>query len=314
MTQDWQGVVDYDVVSFFGWQHVVHLNNGYIELLITADVGPRIIHLGFVGQGNEFAIWPDMMGKTGGPTWRIYGGHRLWHAPEDPVRTYWPDNMPVQFEAHDGFVRFRQPVEETTGIVKEIDVALHPKDAHVRVTHRLINRHLWPIQIAPWALSVMAPGGVGVIPLPPRGEHPRDLLPSSHLTLWPYTNMSDQRWTWGRTCILLQQEPGNDIPQKIGAFVPDGWVAYARSGHLFIKQFEVDESATYPDRNSTVELFTNSDMLEVETLGPLTLLEPGEAVTHTEQWTLLPDVPQPSTEQDVTEHLIPILHDILIHG
>ncbi len=89
-------------------------------------------------------------------------------------------------------------------------------------------------------------------------------------------------------------------------------MAYARRGHLFIKQFDVDEAADYPDRNSTVELFTNGDMLEVETLGPLTTLEPGAAATHTELWTLVADVPQPATEQDVEEHLAPVIREIII--
>jgi len=307
MTQAWQGLNDYQTIPFLGWENCVRLGNDRIELVVTTDVGPRIIYLGLLGQDNEFATYPDMLGKTGGEEWRIYGGHRLWHAPEDPVRTYWPDNSAIQVEAHEGFVRFIQPQEDNTGIVKEMDVAVHPEQARVRITHRLINRNLWAVSLAPWALSVMAPGGVGVIPLPPRGEHPRDLLPSSSLTLWPYTDMSDSRWTWGEKFILLRQEPGNAKPQKIGAFTPDGWVAYARRGHLFVKQFDVAENAAYPDRNSTVEVFTNADMLEAETLGPLETLAPGAAVTHTELWSLFDGVPQPETEQDVIDFLTPVI-------
>ena len=310
MNQNWQGINDYDTIPFLGWEHCVHLQNGQVELAVTTDVGPRIIHLGFVGKDNEFATYSDMLGKTGGEEWRIYGGHRLWHAPEDPVRTYWPDNVPVKVEAHDGFVRIIQPVEGSTGVVKEMDVALHPSEAKVRIVHRLINRNLWAIALAPWALSVMAPGGVGIIPMPPRGEHPKDLLPANSLTLWPYTDMSDARWVWGEQFILLRQEPGNGKAQKVGAFVPDGWVAYARRGHLFVKQFPVSEGATYPDLGSTVELFTNGDMLEVETLGPLITLEPGAAVTHTEIWSLAAGVPQPESEQDVIEHVLPVIQHL----
>jgi hypothetical protein len=42
----------------------------------------------------------------------------------------------------------------------------------------------------------------------------------------------------------------------------------------------------YPDFGCSVEIFTNAAMLEVETLGPLTTLEPGSAVEHIEQWSL----------------------------
>jgi len=305
----WQGITDIEKTSCYGWPNCIRLHNDQIELMITTAVGSRVIHLGFIGEDNEFAVYPDMLGATGGEEWRIYGGHRLWHSPEDPVRTYWPDNDPVRVEPHDGFVRVIQPQEGNTGVVKEMDIALHPTEAQVRVTHRLINHNLWAVTLAPWALSVMAPGGVGVIPLPPRGTHPEMLAPSSNLTLWPYTDMSDPRWTWGEKFILLRQEPGNNKPQKIGAFVPDGWVAYARRGHLFIKQFPVAKRAAYPDLNSTVEMFTNADMLEAETLGPLTTLEPGAAVTHVERWTLARGVSQPQTQQDVITSILPFVQE-----
>jgi hypothetical protein len=35
----------------------------------------------------------------------------------------------------------------------------------------------------------------------------------------------------------------------------------------------------------TFETFTNADFLELETLGPLTTLAPGQSVSHTERWT-----------------------------
>jgi len=295
--------------SCYGWQRCLHIHNDTIELFVTTEVGPRIIHFGFVGQENEFAIFPEMIGQTKGDEWRIYGGHRLWHAPEDPVRTYWPDNFPVQVEQHQNFVRFIQPIEGNTGIVKEMDIALHPTAAQVQVTHRLINHNLWAITLAPWAMSVMAAGGVAILPLPPRGKHPRDLLPSSSLTLWPYTNMADPRWIWGQHCIMLRQQPGNAIAQKIGAFVPDGWVAYARGGHLFIKRFDVNPQATYPDMGSTVELFTNADMLEVETLGPLTSIPPGDTVEHVEHWQLLDGIKLPASETDCTKTILPLLQE-----
>ena len=41
------------------------------------------------------------------------------------------------------------------------------------LTHRLTNVGQKPTDLAPWALTVMAPGGVEIIPLPPKGAPPR---------------------------------------------------------------------------------------------------------------------------------------------
>ena len=85
-----------DKVSYGGWPNCVKLSNDQIELIATTDVGPRIIRFGYVGGQNLFTECKDQLGKTGGDKWRSYGGHRLWHGPEDPQRTYYPDNSPIE--------------------------------------------------------------------------------------------------------------------------------------------------------------------------------------------------------------------------
>jgi len=46
------------------------------------------------------------------------------------------------------------------------------------------------------------------------------------------------------------------------------------------------DPALYPDLGCCFETFTNADFLELETLGPLATLRPGDSVTHTERWSL----------------------------
>ena len=99
-------------------------------------------------------------------------------------------------------------------------------------------------------------------------------------------------------------------PQKVGLWVPDGWAAYARNGHLFVKTFDAKENETHPDFNSNVELFTNDEILEVETLGPLVKLAPETAVTHIETWHLFNNIPQPKTEADIITHIMPVISNL----
>ncbi len=292
-------------VSYRGWPNCYRLTNGRIELIITTDVGPRIIHFGFVDGVNEFAVLDATAGLVGGDEWRVYGGHRLWHAPEAAPRTYFPDNQPVKLAGTADCVHLIQPTEPTTGIQKEIELRLDPQQASVQVTHRLTNYSAWPIELAPWALSVMAAGGTAVVPLPPRQSHQESLLPTNTITLWAYTDMSDPRWHWGHKFVLLKQDAGIPTPQKAGFFTPAGWVAYANHGNLFVKTFAPQPDARYPDMNSHVELFVNAQILEVETLGVLEMVGAGTAVTHTETWRLFPNVPQPQTENDVAHRIVP---------
>ena len=77
-------------------------------------------------------------------------------------------------------------------------------------------------------------------------------------------------------------------------------------GRFFLKQFPShNPQATYPDRNSSTELYTDADILELESLAPLVQLEPNATASHTETWQLFADVPSPQNDGDVISHLLP---------
>jgi hypothetical protein len=140
--------------------------------------------------------------------------------------------------------------------------------------------------------------------LPERGSHPEDLLPNQVLVVWPYTDLGDERLGFGTRSISLAQRAGG-APTKLGLLNPEGWAAYAVHGCLFVKRFACDPAATYPDMGCNTELFTNDEMLEVESLGPLVDLAPGGSVEHTEDWFLFADVPAVASEADIREHVFP---------
>lgn len=294
-------------INYKGWPNSYRLANDSVELVVTTDIGPRIIFFGFAGDRNEFKEYTHQIGETGGDDWRIYGGHRLWHAPESVPRTYFPDNFPIRLEEYPGFIRLIQPVETTTGIQKEIDIALDGGAPHVQVTHRLRNLNLWDVKSAPWAMSVMEVGGVAILPLPPRQSYEQNLQPTNSMTFWAYTDMTDLRWTWGKAYLLLRQEEAHRGPQKIGLMAPDGWIAYARQGHLFVKRAAFVRGASYPDYGSSLEVFTNGDMLEMETLGPLDWITPAGMAEHVEDWYLFSGVPVPANDEEVVAHILPML-------
>ena len=88
-----------EIIAYGGWEKCIRLSNGKIELIITLEVGPRIIRFGFVDGENIFYEDSNQMGKTLGDVFRLYGGHRLWVSPEIPGFTDYPDNFPVEYRA-----------------------------------------------------------------------------------------------------------------------------------------------------------------------------------------------------------------------
>jgi hypothetical protein len=300
-------MVTIEKIIYAGWANSYRVSNSRIELVCIADIGPRIIFFGFNGQENQFYEKPSEMGKSGGDEWRLYGGHRLWHAPEIPARTYFPDNNPVAVETLNDGVLLIAPVESSTGIQKSIEIHLSPDKPMVMIHHTLKNAGPWTVPIAPWALTVLRPGGVAILPHPERCLWPESLLPSHTVSLWGYTRMSDPRWVWGDKYILLRQSSEESHPQKIGMFNTTGWAAYARGGSVFIKKFDVGAHTQYPDQNSNLESWTNQDLLELETLGPLELLEPGNNLLHRETWYLAENIPLPKNDADVDQNILSVV-------
>jgi hypothetical protein len=297
----------HEKAKYGGWPNCLRLTNGKVELIVTTDVGPRIIRFGFVGGQNVFKEFKDQLGKTGGDEWRSYGGHRLWHAPEDAKRTYWPDNTPVQYSWDGKSVKLTQSIEQTTGIVKEIEITLDPNDNHVTVVHRLTNKGLWDIELAPWSLTVMAENGRAVFPQEPFRPHPQFLLPARPLVLWGYTDMKDPRWTWGTKYIQLKQDPKATTKQKVGIMNTLGWAAYALNGDVFVKRFNYDSTATYPDFGCNMETYTDPDILEIETLGSLKKLAANASVEHVEHWFLY-HAQIGDSESEIDRVLLPLIH------
>lgn len=294
-------------ISYGGWDNCYRLANNQIELIVTADVGPRIIHFGFVGGPNIFMQYPNQMGLTSSDEWLTLGGHRFWHAPESKTRTYYPDMETVLVQEIDNGLIATQKPEPTTGVQKQIKITLSQDEPEVKLIHNLINHNLWAIDAAPWSISVMAPGGVAILPLPPRGPHPKFLLPTSTISLWPYSDLSDPRYTFYEKYILIKQDANLNTPQKIGVFASDGWAAYINDNWCFIKQAPIQFDGIYPDLGANFEVFTDREMLELEALGPVESIPPKGKIDHLENWTLIKDVPKPKSEADIINNLIPYL-------
>jgi hypothetical protein len=290
-----------DVVSFAG-AHAMRLANREVEVIVATDFGPRILSYALRGGRNVLGrVEPSMQARPTpfGEPWHIYGGHRLWHAPEDPVRSYVPDNDPIRATFGAGVLTLAQPAEKTTSLVKQLRIRLGA-GSDVIVEHRIVNAGEQPVDLAVWALTVMATGGRAYVPNPPFAPHPEALLPARRIVTWPYTQLDDPRLRFGRKLVSIAQDPHASSPQKLGFWdARCGWAAYACDDTLFVKRFAVaDASRTYADLGCNLEVFTDHAILELETLSPIERVAPSMAIEHTETWSLFGGVVVPEGDED----------------
>lgn len=267
------------------------LSNGTVDVIVATNFGPRILFYGFAGGENILGEHPDAKAITELGEWRAWGGHRLWTAPEVNPRSYAPDNQPVEFTIeNENSIRLVGRAEPPTNIEKEMIVTLDAEGSGVTVAHKITNRNLWGIEVAPWALTIMNGGGEAIFPQEPYRSWDDYLLPARQLVLWHYTDLSDSRWTLGKKFLRLRSDAEQSAPQKIGLANKQNWAAYHRNETLFIKRFVYEEGAIYPDFGSNNETYTAGSFIELETLAPLQRLESGAAATHHERWSLFNEI------------------------
>lgn len=296
------GKITVEEKVYGSWGKCVRISNGEVELFVTVEIGPRIIRFARVDGPNimyedvERSFFKDeetmkLFGEN--ERWYIYGGHRFWQAPEALPRTYLPENYPVEYEIWENGVTLKPRPMTAVGTQNEMDISMK-ENGEVTIEHRVTNIGPWEKELAPWALSVIAHGGKAVIPLSTRDT---GLLSNRNLILWPYTRINDERVCWHDKYVSVT--PAEQSAFKIGTNCEDGYMLYFVNNDMFVKYFNYDKDAVYPDNGCNCELFTNSDFIECESLGELELLMPGETATHVEKWNLIKDVKMPETADEI---------------
>ena len=275
-------------IEYLGFPNCIELGNGTATLIISTDFGPRILFYGFDGGENILGWHGEAAVNNELGTWKPYGGHRLWLAPENMPLSYSPDNDPVgHIEDGEFSIRLIPPEDLHANIQKELSVTLDETGSGVTLDHRITKRGDVSIQAAAWALTIMRPGGTAIVPSEPFEPYsPTTLLPVRTLTLWSYTDFTDPRWTFEKSEIRLRVDENLPAQQKIGVLNRQGWAAYEWGNLRFEKRFEMIDGAEYPDMNSNTEIYTAGGFAEVETLSPLRTIAPNESITHQERWEL----------------------------
>ena len=257
------------------------LKNDFLQIEYLTNA-LRIMGLVPTGKPNMLVDLGEAFVPTTYGDYYFRGGHRLWHAPEAMPRTYIPDTPVTVTDLPDGVILEAQ-TEQGTGIRKRIEIRLAADRPSVMLMHTLVNNGLWPVELAPWAISQFRLGGTVILPLPVGNADPAGLLHNRQFSLWPYARINDPRLKLGDEFILFKADALLP-PFKIGYFNPHGWLAYWLDGVLFRKTFGAQIDSMYPDNNCNAEMYCNDKFVELESLAPLGILQPGAEVKHVETW------------------------------
>ncbi len=268
-------------INFYGLP-TRSLKNDQLRVDYLREAGPRLVRLFLAGSTeNLLAEVPQVHWPTPWGEYYLRGGHRVALAPEALELSYVPDDHGLVIEDVPGGVRLIRPMEIGSGVSKSIEIQLHPDRPALTLRHAVCNDRSEPIAVAAWAITQLPVGGLAVAPLRTTSimNHHQ---PDRQLVLWPYTSWRDARLFADDDYVWIEAQPASD-EFKVG-LLARGWLGYLRSGVFFLKRFDPQLELPHPDLNTNAQVYCNQSHIELESLAPLTLLEPGQSSVHFETW------------------------------
>ena len=278
------------VEHHLGWRDAVVIANGQVEAVLVPSVG-RLMQFRFAGAADG-PLWENrkLAGKRMPPKpWEAshgsFGGDKTWPAPQSVWN--WPppdvfDAAPLAFRLPgDGSVVLTSPVSQRFGIRTERRFSLMPGAPVLRVvtTYERVSAGTdVPAEVSVWTITQAKDPVAMFLPVPASGRFPEGTskqwgIPKDDLTVRD-----------GLLRLTRDRKDSHKVGNDAGSMV---WV-----GDREVLRIDIglEPGATYPDEGCSAEIYTNPDptpYVELETLGPLRSLKPGQRLSATNTYTLL---------------------------
>jgi hypothetical protein len=281
--------------AYHGWTDCYRMSNGTIDLVYVPQIG-RLMRYGYVNGPNMLWENPDLRGKTAPATgeakeWANFGGDKLWPAPQE--KWGWPPDPSVDPGVQsvqvlpDQRLRITGQASKKHGIRFVREITLAPTGTQVTLTNTMENTSVQEVNWSIWE--------VAQVDAPDWAEIPIDLdsrLPSRYSVFNDATirerglevKGSLQR---GGASLRLTRHPQKG--GKIGTDAKRQWARALVQGVTFSLQGAYERGASYPDGGCLQEIYSNADpakYMELELLGPVRHLVPGEKAVFTTRWRL----------------------------
>jgi hypothetical protein len=274
--------------DYHGWKNCYFMRNAQAEIVIVPAVG-RIMQFHFLGE--EGPLWENekLEGKSPDPVsreWGNFGGDKTWPAPQADWPAIagrdWPppaafDSRPLEAKVHGDSVELVSPVDAHYGIRTRRLVKLDPGKPVMTVTTTYEKVEGTPRTVGIWIITQCREPQSIRVPVPEPTLYEKGYnLQCAHL---PPSLKRE-----GATITLTRDRA---TPHKIGNDAGSlVWIGEKVSLRIDSPRIA---GATYPDNQSSAEVYTNADPLpyiELELLAPQKTMSIGDKTSQTSVYTL----------------------------
>ncbi len=277
-------------VNYHGWTNAFRLQNERVEVIVVPEVG-RVMSFRF--RDGENIFWEDCSLDGGRGDWEAkewinFGGDKTWPAPEAEWNNYtrrkeWRpppafDSLPVEAHIDGSDVVITAPVDPYYGVRTSRRIQLPPGPATamtITTTYERMSGE--PSRIGVWVITQFKEPAAIYVP-----------VRTNSIFTNGYYVFGTQRWPQlvaRSDHIKITRDPKS--PHKMGSDASRLlWVG--EKDMCLVSSPRVSD-AGYPDRGASAEVYTNPDpkkYIELELLGPLSLMSSGDKISRTSTYTL----------------------------
>jgi hypothetical protein len=242
---------------------------------------------------NHPALAPAMAADAQG--WSNFGGDKAWPAPqtdwEKLTGTGWPpprgfDAQPFTATTEGAKVRLRSPVDPAYGLTIERVLSLDPVRPLLTIVTTYRKRVGSPVRVGVWTITQLASPQRLFVRLPPRS-----IFAHGHESLLP-TLPKDLKVEGALLSMTADPLQKTMIASDGAALL---WLGAGPSLRIETGGPAVDEPpGAWPNHGAHSQIYTSPTegqrYVELELLGPLATLRPGQATSMTSRYLLIPRV------------------------
>ena len=282
-------MIDTTLIDYRGYSNCIKLENENTRVILGHHCGGRVLEYSWQNK-NVLYLDPAHDGwvyKPGQPTVDISAG-RFDIGPEQIIPSHpdlWLGAWTAEIVAP-GIARMTSAEDLVTGTQLVREIRLEETSSRLICKQEIQNISNQPINWCHWSRTFAQGGGICIVPLSDTSRFPAYYVQYEGSTI----NFVPQDPSVHKRAGCLEISGPPQYP-KLGMDSYVGWLGYLlKNNMLFVKRFP-----TYPERiyneiaGLTVSIWYPKDhIVEIEPIGPMEKLVPGESTAFTEEWWILP--------------------------
>lgn len=250
------------------------LKNEHLEAAFSVNDGLRLAVLGKPGGEN-------ILRKSSEPV----RGLKTWvMMPSDiiGIRDMLSEEAAELTSSDDSAIRMTTSAPNNWGLVLEWVATLAASGEELQLIQRVHNHGEDVLYLGLWSIAAFPEGTCLKIPFDRAPSLAKDH--PNQIAVFPYTDLGDSRIRNTREELQVDIRKGGETESiKLGIVQPQGRVQAARNGQVMQMRSSYHPDALYPEGGMNATVYAapaNGERLfgEAEVMGPLQLLEPGEAM------------------------------------